>query len=66
MSDTRQLTPAHTSQGLQQFWAERELLGKIHHHRGLRTHAVLVTGVIASLALQGMPRRTAANWKKGL
>lgn len=38
-----------------------ELLGKINNHRGLRTPGVLITGVITSLAVQGMPRRTTAN-----
>lgn len=38
-----------------------ELLGKINDHRGLRTHRMLITGVITSLAVQGMPGRTTAN-----
>ena len=61
MSETQQLAQSQTSQGLQQSWAKMEFLGKINDHRGLRTPRVPITGVITSLAVQGMPRRTTAN-----
>ena len=64
VSETQQLAWGQTSQGLQQSWAEMEFLGKKNDHRGPRTHRVLITGVITSLAVQGMPRRTTANWRK--